>query len=370
MLLRHWHLGVQRTFIVLLALGAACAGAPRGDKTSLAGAVAGASTGAKPPASAPAVARAAGDRPVGLDPRVLTGKLPNGLTYYVLPHGKPEKRAYLRLVVDAGSLVEDDDQQGLAHFVEHLAFTGTRRFPKRELIDLIEKSGMSFGAHLNASTWPEQTIYMLKVPTDDPALLEKSVQVLRDWAGDINLDAAAIDRERTVIEEERRSGLGADRRLYEKILPVRLAGSRYPERLVIGKSEVILKAPAEAFVRYYKDWYRPDLMAVVAVGDFDAAAMVESIKSEFGTLAGPASPRPRPRFAVAAPPGTAFAVEGDAEVSSHQRADRQQAPAPALDPRIGRAARLRREPVPLHAQPPARRDQAQARRPVPGRVVR
>jgi zinc protease len=308
--LLRWRPGVPRTFLVLLALATACAGAPRVEQPPLAGPVSGSV------ATAATAVRAADDKPVALDPRVLTGKLPNGLTYYVLPHGKPEKRAYLRLVVDAGSLVEDDDQQGLAHFVEHLAFTGTRRFPKRELIDLIEKSGMSFGAHLNASTWPEQTVYMLKVPTDDPALLDKSVQVLRDWAGDINLDIAAIDRERTVIEEERRSGRGADRRLYEKILPVRLAGSRYPERLVIGKSEVILKAPAEAFVRYYKDWYRPDLMAVVAVGDFDAAAMVEKIKSEFGTLANPPSPRPRPRFPVAAPPGTAFAVEADAEMST------------------------------------------------------
>jgi zinc protease len=142
------------------------------------------------------------------------------------------------------------------------------------------------------------------------------VQVLRDWAGDINLDKQAIDRERTVIEEERRNGRGADRRLYEKTMPVRLAGSRYPERLVIGKSEVILKAPAEAFVRYYKDWYRPDLMAVVAVGDFDGPAMIERIKREFGTLANPPSPRPRPRFSVPAPAGTTLAVEGDAEMSS------------------------------------------------------
>jgi zinc protease len=271
---------------------------------------------AVPQATQPTQAAAAPDSTpaIPLDARVTTGKLGNGLTYFVLPHQKPEKRAYLWLVVNAGSVLEEDDQQGLAHFVEHMGFNGSKRFPKQAMVNLVEKMGVKFGPHLNAYTSFDETVYMLQVPTDDAALVDRGLEILRDWAGDVTLDASEIDKERGVVLEEWRLGRGAGMRILEKQLPLIVQGSPYASRLPIGKPEVITGAPADRVRRFYKDWYRPDLMALIAVGDFKAGEIEQKIKAGFGDLQGP--PSPRVRLVPAVPPHaeTLVSIQTDPEM--------------------------------------------------------
>lgn len=256
------------------------------------------------------------DRPLPVDARVTVGKLDNGLTYYILPHKKPEKRALMWLAVNAGAVLEDDDQRGLAHFVEHMGFNGTKRFPKQELIAFLEKAGVRFGADLNAHTSFDETVYTLQVPTDDPQLLDRTVAVLRDWADGITFDPQEVEKERGVVLEEWRLGRGARMRLFDKQAPITFHGSKYADRLTIGKPEIIKNAPRDALVRYYRDWYRPDLMAVVCVGDFDAANVEARIKAEFGSLAAPTTPRPRPAVPIPPHAETLVSIETDDEMPS------------------------------------------------------
>ncbi len=248
------------------------------------------------PAAAPAAVAAPVDpldRPTDPDPRVKIGKLANGLTYYVLKHQKPEKRAALWLAVNAGSVLEEDDQRGLAHFCEHMAFNGTKRFAKQAIVDYVEKVGMRFGADVNAYTSFDETVYQLTVPTDDVKVLMMGLDILRDWAGDVSYDPVEVDKERGVVLEEWRLGRGANARLNDKQFPIIFQGSRYAERLPIGKPEILKTASRDTLLRFYKDWYRPDLMAVIAVGDFDAAAMEKEIQTRFADLATPATRRER-----------------------------------------------------------------------------
>jgi len=254
------------------------------------------------------------DAVLPLWPAVKKGTLANGLTYYILPHGKPEGRAFLWLAVNAGSTQEDDDQRGLAHFAEHMAFNGTKRFPKAEIINYLEKIGMGFGADLNASTDFDETIYKLTVPTDNKEFIGKGLDILRDWAGDISFEAAEVDKERGVVMEEWRLGRGAAMRVFDKQAKVLLKGSRYGERLPIGLPEILKGAPRAALVRYYKDWYRPDLMAVVAVGDVDPAAIEKEIQARFGDLKNPDKPRPRPDAGVPKAEGTRVSIVTDKEL--------------------------------------------------------
>ena len=253
------------------------------------------------------------DQPMPVDPRITMGKFPNGLRYYILANKKPEKRAELRLVV-AGSVLEDDDQRGLAHFVEHMAFNGTKNFPKHELVAFIESLGMRFGADLNAYTSFNETVYMLQVPTDKAGAMERAFRVLEDWAHNVTFEPAEIDKERGVVMEEWRLSRGAGSRTIEKLFPVVFKGSRYAERLPIGKPEIIQNAKPERLVQFYKDWYRPDLMAVVAVGDFDKAAIEKLIKAHFGSLPAATSPRPRTDHDVPDRVETAFLVNTDKEI--------------------------------------------------------
>jgi zinc protease len=266
------------------------------------------------PAAAAPAPRAAEDAPLPLWPEVKTGKLANGLTYYVLKHKKPEKRAFLWLAVNAGSVLEDDDQRGLAHFDEHMAFNGTKRFPKAEIINYLEKIGMRFGADLNAYTNFDQTVYQLEVPTDDPTFVPKGFDILRDWAGDVSYDPAEVEKERGVVLEEWRLGRGAGKRLFDKQAKVLFKGSRYADRMPIGLPETLKSAPRAALTRFYQDWYRPDLMSVIAVGDFDDEGAIErEIAAKFGDLKGPASPRPRARGEVPKADGTRVSIETDRE---------------------------------------------------------
>ncbi len=250
-----------------------------------------------------------------LDPAVRTGKLANGLTYYIRKHDKPKDRVALWLAVDAGSVLEDDDQQGLAHFVEHMAFNGTARFEKNKMIDFFEQSGMDFGADVNAYTSFDETVYMLQVPSDDSKLVATGLDVLEDWAGAVGFDGGEVDKERGVVIEEWRLRRGAFQRVRDQQLPILLAGSKYADRQPIGKKEILEKAPRDTLKRFYTDWYRPDLMAVIVVGNVDPDAMQKEIEGRFGDLKAPAKPRDRASVPVPLTDETRVAVFGDPEMS-------------------------------------------------------
>ena len=243
---------------------------------------------------------------VPVDPRITVGTLSNGMRYYIRANKQPQNRAELRLVVNAGSVLEDDDQRGLAHFVEHMAFNGTRHFPKQDVIAFLQSTGMRFGAHINANTSFDQTVYELRIPTDSPAVIDRSLLILEDWANAVSFEPAEIDKERGVILEEWRTGLGADARILDAQLPVLLKDSRYAERLPIGKPEIIRTFTYDRLKKFYTDWYRPDLMAVIVVGDFDPAAIETLIKSHFGSIPAAAPPEPRPVYDVPDQPGHAL----------------------------------------------------------------
>src|SRR5688572_16418264 len=218
------------------------------------------------------------------DPNVTVGKLPNGLTYYIRVNKKPEARAELRLAVNAGSVLEDEKQLGLAHFAEHMAFNGTRNFAKHDLINYLESIGMRFGADLNAYTSFDETVYMLTIPTDTGKALEKGVQILEDWAHNVTFDPAEIEKERGVVIEEWRLGQGADERMRDKYFPVLFRGSQYAARLPIGTKTNLETFKQEDLLRFYRAYYRPELMAVIAVGDFDKNRVEQLIKSHFGNI--------------------------------------------------------------------------------------
>jgi zinc protease len=266
--------------------------------------------------TAPAVSRPAPSDtslPLPVDPKVITGRLPNGLRYYVRQNSRPEKRAELRLAVNAGSVLEGNDQRGLAHFVEHMAFNGTKRFEKQELVNFIERIGMRFGAHLNAFTSFDETVYMLRVPTDKPAVVDTAFQILEDWAHAVAFDSTEVEKERGVVIEEWRAGLGAEERIRQKHFPVLFRGSRYAERMPIGDRRTLETFDQGALKRFYRDWYRPDLMAVVAVGDFDPKAIEAQIRQRFGALPAPARPTERASFPVPDHDSTYVVVATDRE---------------------------------------------------------
>ncbi|HEX2091910.1 MAG TPA: insulinase family protein [Longimicrobiaceae bacterium] len=249
------------------------------------------------------------------DPAVTVGRLPNGITYYVRANREPEKRAELRLVVNAGSVLEDERQRGLAHWVEHMAFNGTRGFAKHEIRDYLERVGMRFGPDINAYTGFDETVYMLTLPTDTAGVLETGVRILEEWARGVAFDPEEVEKERGVVVEEWRLGQGAAARLRDKQFPVLFRGSRYAERLPIGTRESLEGADPAELRRFYAEWYRPELMAVVAVGDFDPERVARLIRERFGAI--PASPvtRLRPTFTVPEHRETEFAIATDPEAT-------------------------------------------------------
>ncbi|MDO5980934.1 M16 family metallopeptidase [Flavivirga spongiicola] len=222
---------------------------------------------------------------IPIDPSIKTGKLSNGLAYYLKRNAKPENKAELRLVLNVGSVLEDDDQQGLAHFIEHMAFNGTKSFEKNKLIDYLQSLGIEFGADLNAHTGFDETVYKLSVPTDDEAIFNTSLQVLREWADGITFDDEEIDNERGVVAEELRARSGANMRMFYQSIPAITNNSRYAKRLPIGMLDVILNSEYETMKRFYRDWYRPDLMALVLVGDFNVDETEIKIKKLFDDIA-------------------------------------------------------------------------------------
>ncbi|MBU1299176.1 MAG: insulinase family protein [Bacteroidetes bacterium] len=250
-----------------------------------------------------------------IDPNVTIGKLDNGITYYIRTNKKPEKRAELRLAVNAGSVLEDDDQQGLAHLCEHMAFNGTKNFKKQELVNYLESIGMRFGPELNAYTSFDETVYMLTIPTDNDSIVKTAFQILEDWSHNISLEGDEIDKERGVVIEEWRLGRGAEARMRDKQFPVLFKDSRYAERLPIGKKEILETFKHETIRKFYKDWYRPDLMAVVAVGDFDKSKIEQLIKSHFSKLVAPKKSIKRTVFPVPDHNEPLFAVATDPEAT-------------------------------------------------------
>jgi zinc protease len=254
---------------------------------------------------------------IPFNPLVSTGKLDNGLTYYILPNTKPEKKVELRLVVNAGSILESDKQQGLAHFCEHMAFNGTKRFPKNELVSFLQAMGVRFGADLNAYTSFDETVYLLPIPTDRPGNLEKGFQVLEDWAHQVLYDAVEIDKERGVVLEEARQGKGAEDRMFKQYQTQLFAGSRYGERIPIGKEAIIQNASHKTIRSFYKDWYRPNLMAVVVVGDVDKDIALSLVKKHFGEIKNPAGAPKRTYATVPARAASDALVVTDPEATAY-----------------------------------------------------
>jgi len=248
-----------------------------------------------------------------VDSKIRMGTLPNGLKYYIRYNAKPEKRAELRLAVNAGSTMENDDQQGLAHFVEHMAFNGSKNFKKNELVDYLEGIGTKFGPDLNAYTSFDETVYMLQIPTDKPDIYKKGLLILEDWARNLSFDSVEVDKERGVVMEEWRLGQGAFERMSRQFWPLLFKDSRYAERLPIGKPEILKTCRQQLLKDFYNDWYRPDLQAIIVVGDINVDETEKLIKERFSKLTGPTSPRKLENWQVPDQKGLRVRVTSDKE---------------------------------------------------------
>lgn len=232
------------------------------------------------------------------DTSIHVGSLPNGFTYYIRRNTEPKNRAQLYLVNKIGSILENDDQQGLAHFMEHMSFNGTKNYPKNDLVNYLQKAGVRFGADLNAYTSFDETVYQLPIPTDDPEVFKNGLQIMRDWAQDASLTDEEINKERGVVLEEKRLGKGAQQRMQEKYLPLLFNNSRYSNRLPIGTEQVLKNFTPETLRQFYKDWYRPDLQALIVVGDINVKATEQLIRAKFADLKKPAAPRKRTEYSI------------------------------------------------------------------------
>jgi zinc protease len=239
---------------------------------------------------------AAQNQKIPLDSKIKTGQLPNGLKYYIIQNKKPEKKIELRMVVNAGAIQEDDDQLGLAHLMEHMNFNGLKNFPKNEVVHYLQSIGVEFGADLNAYTSFDETVYILPIPAEDKKKIDQGFQIIADWSGAALLENEEIDKERNVVLEESRLGKGADDRMMKIWLPEYMNGSRYAQRLPIGDDNLLKNFKHDVIKRFHRDWYRPNLQAVMVVGDIDPAEAERLIKEKFSGFTNPANPRPRPEY--------------------------------------------------------------------------
>lgn len=249
------------------------------------------------------------------DKNVTKGILSNGMTYYIRKNSKPEQKVELRLVVKAGSILENEKQLGLAHFMEHMNFNGSKNFNKNELVDYLQSIGVKFGAHLNAYTSFDETVYILPIPSDNEEKLEKGFQILEDWAFNASLTDEEIEKERGVVLEEYRLGLGAGKRMLNKYLPKLMHNSRYAERLPIGTKKVLENFTHQELRNFYKDWYRPDLMAVVAVGDIDPKVLENKVKTHFEKYKRVKNAKKRTEFNTPNHKQTLISVNTDSEAT-------------------------------------------------------
>ncbi|HEV3411110.1 MAG TPA: insulinase family protein [Puia sp.] len=262
----------------------------------------------------PAMFYAADAQPLPLDPAVRMGHLANGFTYFIRHNEEPKNRVVMYLVNKAGSVLEDEDQRGLAHFMEHMNFNGTAHFPHNELVDYLQKAGVRFGADINAYTSFDETVYQLPIPSDDPQLLIGGIAIMRDWAHEALLDPIEIDKERGVVLEEKRLGKGAAERMQRQYWPVLLNGSRYAVRIPIGIDTVLDNFKRPAIARFYHDWYRPDLQALIIVGDINVDSLEKVVRARFSDLKNPAPERPRTKYRVALSGRNSFVAVTDKEM--------------------------------------------------------
>jgi zinc protease len=250
------------------------------------------------------------------DSAVKIATLPNGLKYYIRVNNRPVQRVSMRLAVKAGSMMEADDQRGLAHLIEHMAFNGSTHFKPGEVFAYFESVGARLGPHVNAYTSFDETVYMLDLPSDKPEILQKAMLALSDYAGGLTLSPEEIDKERPVVIEEWRLGLGAGSRIRDKQFPLLFYKSRYAERLPIGSPDVIRNAPPTRLKSFYDTWYRPERMALIVVGDVAADAMESAIKSNFGPLTDRAPAAPLPDRTVPIHKELLVSVVSDTELTS------------------------------------------------------
>ena len=250
------------------------------------------------------------------DPNIYHGTLKNGLKYYIQESDKPKEVGYLRLIINAGSLQEEDDQRGIAHFVEHMAFNGSSNFKPGEIIEFMESIGMEYGPEVNASTSFGETIYKLKVPSNDKIILEKSFRVLADWASEVLFDEDSLENEKKVIVEEWRQGLGFSKRKSNLIVPIIYANSKYKDRLPIGDMEQINKFTSDDLKKFYQEWYRPNLMSIVAVGDFNTIEIEKLIDKYFGNLKNPINAKERIKYFIPKPEDSYNIITDPEQVSS------------------------------------------------------
>jgi zinc protease len=243
---------------------------------------------------------ASGALPEG-DPAVISGVLENGFSYRILPNSYPENRISLRLVVKAGSVLEANNERGIAHLVEHMAFNGTTHFSENELYHYFETLGMEFGPEVNAYTSFDETVYRLEIPADNPEALSASLTVISDWASGLTFDEAELEKERGVVLEEWRLGRGVDGRAWDALLPFLFPFSRYANRMPIGKPDIIQHAPRDRIVNFYKKWYRPELMTLVIVGDAAGALLEQAVKERLSSIPASEKPRALPSYPVSIP---------------------------------------------------------------------
>ena len=256
--------------------------------------------------------------PIKADPNVTIGKLDNGMTYYIRRNTYPKDRVEFRLAVNAGSNQETDAQQGLAHFTEHMAFNGIEGFPSNSVVDHLRSKGVVFGADLNAYTSFDETVYMIPMPLDDPNNIDLGLKILRGWAAGLLYDNKEIDEERGVIIEEYRLGLGADDRMRKEYWPILMKDSRYAERMPIGKLDILQTFDYQVIKDFYKDWYRPDLQAVIVVGDINVAEVEAKIKTMFGNIPAKQNPKKKEIYGIGANKEPLVAVCTDKEATGSQ----------------------------------------------------
>lgn len=253
-----------------------------------------------------------------IDPELRIGRLENGLTYYIRHNEQPQGRAEFWLVQNTGSLVEDEDERGLAHMIEHIAFQGTRNFPGIDMVDILQNNGVSYGRDINASTGFDDTRFQISnVPTDRAELLDTVLLMLKDLSCELNFDDRAIEEERGVIQEEWRMHADQTMRMYENTFPILLSGSRYAYRIPIGDMTVVRHASHKQLMSFYRRWYDPSRQAVVLVGDFDIDSMESRVKRIMGQIPKRDTPDPDPKFKLVADHnGVNYALNTDPEASS------------------------------------------------------
>ena len=259
------------------------------------------------------------NQPAPTDPAFRTGKLANGITYYIRHNEEPKERASFYIIQNVGALLENDDQNGLAHFLEHMAFNGTEHFPGKGIINTLEKHGVQFGRNINAYTSFGETVYNLSdIPIKHEGLVDTCLLVLNDWADYLLLTDEEIDAERGVITEEWRTGQNADRRMFNQYVKVLLQGSKYTQRDVIGSMDVVKNFKYETLRNFYHDWYRSDLQAIAIVGDIDVDAVEQKVKALFSGIESVQNPPKREFYEVPDNKEPLYVLTTDKEASSYE----------------------------------------------------